>query len=408
MEEVDNELPFGRSGYTDWVKQIIANHGSGWAAAGFTGDSEMGVLTVRQPKLLEWEPITSDIPEEPERHIYPFIKPGDMVVIVAKAGEGKSTLGADLMIGHSGPLECSPDVLGGAFQVNRAMYPLGVSGILDGDQWPHNWSEAFIETARARGMHPAELDDTLSRVNHLRYEKLAFEEKPDDAIEDLVHSCKMRQVTLLIIDPMHVVFGMGDVVDLSWVFKRLAKLRSALKFNGITSVLMAHPAHEGGGKSLDKYFSPAGTAAQLGVFDARFGLKRMKRYSKLYMFKAREIRWIETKTIVDLPHCPEGAGFAPANKGFELWPFHKPPISVDPKAMKVLKACPQDRAFTLPEMYEKSEANPTPIRKPDILDAFRYYLSKPELVEPTGEKVGRAQMWRVTEKGKLAIASTVN
>ena len=208
----------------------------------------------------------------------------------------------------------------------------------------------------------------------------------------------------MVLDPLAKILQMDDIADPKWAFKNLARLRDSLKPKGITSLLMAHPAHKGSSKG-DRYFSPSGTAAQLGIFDYRFGLEKFKRQSKLTLYKKREIRWIKEGTYVELPHTSHGAGFGPA-KGTEHWPFMPVPLPLAPKVREILTACPLDKPFTMPELYGREEGDPLKVRKNTVLEAFKDYLVPEDLIEKVGGsgKKGDPYLFQVTAAGKDRLA----
>lgn len=369
------------------------------------------IKPLRGPKLkahlLKLNDIDPYAPPEPPRYIFPFIRPSDMAVVVAPAGEGKSTLIGEIAMAHSGLAGHSGECLGGAWKVNKDFCLGRKTLILDADQDPADWSDILSLTAKTRKLPSAEAEYVIRNyIKHLRCEDVDFGANAEQAIADLVYTCQHYGVGLLFIDPLHKVFGVDDVADLGWVFSRLGRLRDCLRQAGVTSIIMAHPAHSGS-HSGDRYYSPAGSSGQLGIFDSRFGLKKLKRKSKLFVYKNRGIRWIEAGSHVELPHTSKGVGFGKA-VGTDAWPHHMPQEPLDPKMLSILQACPPEAEFDLSYLFDKDQTEERglkkPFRKATVHEAFRYVLFPRELVSsPRGKGTrGDPVIWMLTDKGRIA------
>lgn len=341
-----------------------------------------------------WEEITDEPAPIEERFIYPFIRPGDMVALVAPGGQGKTSIAAEIALSLATSRLNS--MLAGAFTYNREKFGQARVGIIDGDGSKDDWARMFMRLCGPLRLSVEERREAQKRIRFMGYEMAGLHKHDRAYTRALVQSAALGGIDFLVVDPVHKVFNAVDANDMRWVLESISVLRDVARAAGITTLVLIHPGHKKRGPK-EVQLAPLGSSQQKGLFDCWLGVEKDDKHgvTRLYKFKDRGTQWIKDGTFVRLHHTglPNGIAFSKA-QGVEEWP-HMPPeevmVELDAKAEEILLAMPVGR-FTA-QQVEGRDAT--------IREFITYRLEPAGLVRTRerGEGIGQPTFYELTPSG---------
>lgn len=346
--------------------------------------------------------------------IEPFIRQGDCTFLVGERGQGKSTLCADFLraFAHAA-LADTPEVRdlevgAGAFRFVPEFFLNKSACILDGENEPGDWREFLTQTLAAYGQTPHDpvmrefFDGYLYHLDSQEWPlcPMSFPHDHEDARAALVAELRRRECGLLVIDPLHAIYGRKGIEKPDWVREGLEPLRHDLRAFGCNLLVLAHPSRYYPDKPAQNLFLPLGTGAQEGVADCMIGIwrppkHRKERLIKLELIKRRAAKWNLERTAALLHGSEADGGYTSCKSEWKTEdPRPKAPtVLLSIAERRLLLSCPPAEDFAYQDLEgERAFASKT----------VRNIFFRNELVSQTGGtgKKGDPMIWRLTEKGR--------
>jgi hypothetical protein len=348
----------------------------------------------------------------------PCIRPGDCVYVVGRAGHGKSTFVADLLVSLLDPTNqiSNPSLgplhgtaLAGAWKINRRLFPTETrAAIINAEtSGPDDWAYMVRDTLTQHGHAPASTAFTsvLSKIHFFESQDLGLRRDHLTAdAEALAHALIHAGYGIVVIDPVYDAFSPRDNADATWVFDGLSPFVRILKHAGILSMMIAHPSSVSrsfgakGGPTLEQAFSPFGSEKQISVIDALFGIDRLPGENTIRVIKFKSRRagsWVQNRAEFKLTFGKEG-GYSAFSFSGEPWPYENPKrVTIPAAALRLLARLPVDTQFWLDPSKDGK-----PIRHKDFRENFTLYYEPLDLLRPVEN--GRRKEYQWTDLGRQA------
>ena len=292
----------------------------------------------------------------------PFIRVGDMCIVVAPRGAGKSTLMMDIAQAFAcrdNNDEANPWYKGLCVgHVMRAEYK-AKSLILDADNDHHDWGTVLQQTYLAYGVPPNSEIQALCGDNIVHAMAAQFDlnspVRRKEGIERLVAYMVEEDIKVLIMDYLWRIFAPKDNGDTVWVTDGLGVLRALCREHGITVIALSQPAiGENARQSPINRSRVFGSTQQENIADVILVLQATKNSGgiKIFVSKRRYGPPVGTSEVVQFRNNGN-AGYAPGVR--TAWSFDAEVLKqraalplLTEKQQEIMRAFPLKDPFTNP------------------------------------------------------------